>query len=91
MTDNRDRVVTTLGDLTPNDRFHEVTVSTELAAISGSLTSFELVQDWIDVTSMSTPPEEQPKKIRGASYIRISIGEWVAEQLPPHTRVVIWR
>lgn len=84
-------IVTTLGGLTAGDQGHQVTVRGLHATIVGILMAFEVEQAWIDVTEMSTPPDERPLLIRGVQRVRISVGEWSAEDLPLNTPVEIDR
>lgn len=91
MTHPHDLVSITLGELTLEDQGREVVITSEHAVIAGVLTTYLIDQEMVDVTSMSTPPDECPKLIPGMKRVQITLGEWTAEQLPLNTRVDVYR
>lgn len=84
-------ILTTLGEITPFDQGQQVIIKSARAVIIGTLDSFEVIQEWVDVTEMRTPFDEQPKRIPGMKYVRVAVGEWEADSLPLSTPVEVDR
>lgn len=65
----------TIGDLTPLDQGRQVVVKGAHAVVIGTLVSFNVESEWVDVTRFGDDPDN-PQRVHGARTMTIRIGEW---------------
>jgi hypothetical protein len=80
-----------LRDLGDSDlgKIVRVTDPVGVTTITGPLNDIHVRIAKVDATSFSTPPNERPLLIDGATMVSVEIGRWRADDLDPDSEVEI--
>lgn len=79
-----------LGDLSPRDIGHTVTISHRGTTITGTLNDIRVDTDWITDERINQHPDEV-ERVAGRKTVSVTVGMWSSDRLPLGAAVEVER